>query len=1149
MKVAFLVPRTPLALLLAAIVVAIWAGAAICQPGTLYYHSAIYDPVRQRMVVFGGFDNDLAIITNDVWEFTLDDHPRWNRLAPEGVLPPKRYGHSAVYDPVGDRMLIFGGDSSGTAVLNDVWALSLSDPPRWSNVLPLGVVPCPGTSPCARRYHTAIYDAPRERMIVFGGDRESGSVYLNDAWSLQLTPTPQWDSLEVNGARPSARRSHSAICDSPRDRMVVFGGDFFGPSDDVWALSLVEPMGWQQLQPSGNPLPSERIGHSAIYDPHQDRMLVFGGRSGTYFNDAWQLSLGTQIPVWSPLPSATVSPSPRGDHSVVYDSLYRRMVIFGGQAGGPRLSEPTWALSLDQAMRWSPDRPVIEVSPALLEPQTVTIGDTVSVPFVVSNFGLQPLQVTDFRLPAQAIGVTAPGPFQLTWNQAVAETLRLAATSPGIAQDSVVAVSNDPLTPRSRANLGIDVRGLDFGARVLDEPAEAPLGVALIVVVTPEPQVRVERGTLYYRIVGASAFDSLALTPLATDFIAAIPAAAVTERGVEYYVKVENSGFWATQPAGAPAAFFTQAVAAPSSVTAVPRPSSGPDFLVGRDIEVEILLPDGTSFVSGDIHYRQGGQQVYATGTFAPDLLGRPVATIPESFVGPSGVEYWAEVRTLKTLETPLRYPAFGAAFDVIRTTVQNLVEPSEHPGSRYRLLTVPLDLGDDFSGSLDAVLSDQFGPYDPVRWRAYSYDPSAGNVEFSAAEALRFKPVPSRAFWLISRQDHRVDTAPVEGLSTSTGGNIEIPLAQGWNQFGNPFAFPVAWSDVIRDPAAVDTDPVAFDPSLGRIGDYAEQPPTVLAPFEGYFVHATQATTLRVPPRAAPSTPAREHPARPRERAAADGSAPGSAPEDLWRLRLAARSDQAMDASNTFGLRTGAAAGFDPLDSPKPPPAPGPWVRAAFTHSDWRERSGEYRRDLRAPGVEGETWEVEVRSSTPGEPVTIELSQLVPAASGLAVRLIDREQGSTAEWLRAARASAGFAAVGLDSEEIALRYRIVSLGSRPYRLAVVAGSEAYVAQATERALAVPPRMTLDQNAPNPFALATRVRFGLSHATEVSLEIYSVLGQRVATLLDRAPLGPGYHTAVWDGGRRDAGRAPNGVYLLRLVVGGETLTRRMVLVR
>jgi hypothetical protein len=1120
-------PPRPWPSFLIVFVAVLWHGTALCQPNPLWLHSAIQDPVRQRMIVFAG--NDGVQMTNDVWQLALAGAPRWDSLAPLGDLPSKRLGQSAIYDPVRDRLLAFGGVDSAGNVLADVWALSLSDPPTWSSLEPSG------TGPSARYYHTAIYDPVRDRMLVFGGSPQSGFPF-NDVWSLWLSPTPRWEQLLPAGTKPAVRYGHSAIYDPVRDRMLVFSGGGFA-TNDVWALSLGGTPSWTLLGPSGT-LPLQRQGHTALYDPVADRMIVFGGDALSQpLDDVWQLSLaGT--PAWTLVSFTGNSPSPRAYHSAVYDSAYRRMVVFGGY---PNVSDPTWVLSLADPMRWSPSRPVIEVTPAELQLQTVLIGDTISVPFLVSDDGLEPLRVTAIDLPIPGMGLNPPAPFELGWSEAAAETLTLVASTPGSIRDSVVIESNDPITPRRQMLLSVDVLGLEFQTRVLGTPAQVPLGESFIVVVTPRPGVRIDRGTLYYRVAGATAFDSLSLTPLATDFIAVVPASAVTERGVEYYVRVEHNHYLATQPAGAPAEVDTQEVAPPTSITAVPRPTSGSDFLVGRGIEVDVQLPEGAAFLSGTIHYRQGGETGYATDSLAlGGVLGEPVATIPDSVIGPRGVEYWVEARTL---DASLRFPAADPENAIIRTKVPDLTEPSYHPGARYRLLTVPLDFGPDFSGSLEALLADQLGTYDPSHWRAYAYDPTLpGNIELSSDPAAVFRPQPGRAFWLISRSAHRVSTAPIAGFSTPTGQDYAIPLAQGWNLFGNPFDFPVTWSEVRRDPT-VTGDPVAFDPSLGTIGDYAEQAPSVLEPFEGYFIHADQATTLWMPPHAASSgvtlTPA----------TAPGGRAAREDPGDVWRFGLRAWTERAADGSNSFGVHSAAQPGYDALDWPKPPPSPGPGVQVCFVHPEWGDRAGSYRRDLRGPGSEGETWQIEVRSDAPGEPVTLELTEQVAAPPGLALRLIDLEQGSSLDWQRQQETPSDSTGAGLEGDRSVLRYGITSYGGRPYRLSIVAGTEDYVTRSSQQWLVIPARLMLDPIAPNPFRLSARIRFGLPRAEPATLEIYNVLGGRVAVPLDRARLAPGWHTVVWDGKTSGGEPAPSGVYFVRLSSEGASGMRRLVLVR
>jgi predicted small integral membrane protein len=312
-------------------------------PSARGYHTAIYDPVRDRVVVFGG--HDLGSYLNDVWALSLGGTPAWTQLIPSGTPPSPRDWHRAIYDPVRDRMVMFGGWSGFD--LNDAWALSLAGTPTWTQVTPAGM------PPSAREGHIAIHDPVRHRMVVFGG--YTGSSYVNQVWTLSLAGTPAWTQLTPSGTPPSGRAGHSAIYDPVRDRVMVFAGYSSSGLNDVWALSLASTPTWTQLTPSGTP-PSARYRPSAIYDPVRDRMVVFGGWSGTFINDVWALSL-TGTPVWTQLTPSGTSPSVRVYHTAIYDPVRDRMVVFGGLSGSvlPGFSylDDVWALSLAGTPAWT----------------------------------------------------------------------------------------------------------------------------------------------------------------------------------------------------------------------------------------------------------------------------------------------------------------------------------------------------------------------------------------------------------------------------------------------------------------------------------------------------------------------------------------------------------------------------------------------------------------------------------------------------------------------------------------------------------------------------------------------------------------------------------------------------------------------------
>lgn len=90
----------------------------------------------------------------------------------------------------------------------------------------------------------------------------------------------------------------------------------------------------------------------------------------------------------------------------------------------------------------------------------------------------------------------------------------------------------------------------------------------------------------------------------------------------------------------------------------------------------------------------------------------------------------------------------------------------------------------------------------------------------------------------------------------------------------------------------------------------------------------------------------------------------------------------------------------------------------------------------------------------------------------------------------------------------------------------------------------LPESFTLYQNYPNPFNPATTIQFDLSRNAKVTLKVFNVVGQEVATLFDGATLTAGVQTVAFDGSSM-----ASGIYLYRLEVDGITSARKMVLMK
>lgn len=197
----------------------------------------------------GRIYDDGTVYANDVWTLSnangLDTTtPTWTQLTTTGGTAPIRYGHTAVYDNSNNRMIVFGGASSNNVLgyTNEIWVLTnangLGGTPTWTRITTTG------SSATTRDFHSAVYNATNNQMTIFGGNTFSTTnLFLNDVWVLSnangLGGTPAWTQI-TTASSPPGRDEHSAVYDAPNNRMTIFGGvnDSSGNLNDIWVLDL-----------------------------------------------------------------------------------------------------------------------------------------------------------------------------------------------------------------------------------------------------------------------------------------------------------------------------------------------------------------------------------------------------------------------------------------------------------------------------------------------------------------------------------------------------------------------------------------------------------------------------------------------------------------------------------------------------------------------------------------------------------------------------------------------------------------------------------------------------------------------------------------------------------------------------------------------
>jgi len=338
---------------------------------TVAVNTTNYDATNNRLIVFlaeGGS------VPSQVWVLTnangMGGTPTWTQLQPTGPPAQNNGGSTAVYNPTGNQLIVYGGCTANCgSPLPDVYVLrnanGLGGTPVWSQSSPTSSIP--------RDYQTAVYDPTTRSMITFGGGLAFYGTDQNDTNVLFPAngSSPTWTTLTTSGGPPGEREGHSAVFDSAHNRMIVFGGQklisWCCPTDqlpynDVWVLSNANGHGgtpaWTQLQPQGNP-PMPRACHSAIYDPAGNNMFVFGGaswsnetQSSAPLGDVWRLSnangLGSSPPQWTQIGQFGTPPGGNRDPGLAFDRVNRRIISYGGYDRNWALHFLTFILDLKQ---------------------------------------------------------------------------------------------------------------------------------------------------------------------------------------------------------------------------------------------------------------------------------------------------------------------------------------------------------------------------------------------------------------------------------------------------------------------------------------------------------------------------------------------------------------------------------------------------------------------------------------------------------------------------------------------------------------------------------------------------------------------------------------------------------------------------------
>ena len=209
---------------------------------------------------------------------------------------------------------------------------ALTGPGAWTQLHPSGELP-PG-----RSNQSVVFEHYRGGAFVFGGSSHLGLA--SDTWGYDPSANA-WTELGFTGATPDARFDSAMAWDSDDGKVYLFGGQnqttYF---NDIWAYDSKSDA-WIYLGPP-NTLPPARSGCVMAYDSVGRRVILFGGASYPAGCSSETWALDGRANAWTNLnPSGTLPPA-RYLGAMVYNASSGRAILFGGTDGSTSLND-TWA--------------------------------------------------------------------------------------------------------------------------------------------------------------------------------------------------------------------------------------------------------------------------------------------------------------------------------------------------------------------------------------------------------------------------------------------------------------------------------------------------------------------------------------------------------------------------------------------------------------------------------------------------------------------------------------------------------------------------------------------------------------------------------------------------------------------------------------
>ncbi|MDZ7694205.1 MAG: T9SS type A sorting domain-containing protein [Balneolaceae bacterium] len=405
---------------------------------------------------------------------------------------------------------------------------------------------------------------------------------------------------------------------------------------------------------------------------------------------------------------------------------------------------------------------------------------------------------------------------------------------------------------------------------------------------------------------------------------------------------------------------------------------------------------------------------------------------------------------------------------------------------------------------------------------------------------------------YLFNNEDYSSSNLPVTvdpGSTAEPQSDVAVNLHSSgdkWNLIGNPFSTAISVTDIANWTDGSTT----LNSNVGQIWDHETQSYILttennekVAHWQGFFIENNDAKTLTIPV-SAKTTGTKFY--------------KESAQQGMLSFTLKgqhSREDiQTIDKAAVLYFHEQATHEKDIYDATKLAPMTSRYAILGFSSSD-QDATGSglnlRAQDSRPYDFEGElsidmelqTYQMEEGSFTLSWE-SIELPEtwiftLIDNQTGAEINM-NTEENYTFSYAPQQQEKNGFNEESGLNQSLPKAVAVKSREQGPARFTIKASAPRENSSTSSE---IPESVKLNPNYPNPFNPSTTITFELIEQAHVELNVYTIVGQKVATLVDGVRE-MGEHQESWN-----AADMPSGIYIAQLEVQGKVYIRKMTLIK